>query len=694
MRYTLGLWLVGAVLWGCQQGTGSAHKPPKTAPESVIPPEILVDAPPKLRRQLRDAQARVRAHDEDPSAYIARARLRGLLAYYVPSDAAYRLDLRALRDYRTAHRLAGGRWPVPELPGTAEDPNLPKLPPIGTGPGSAEALVGAAGVMLHLYQLPVVARLVEAARRIDPDLPLVRILAARLPFVLRGDAEATLRALKKLEDDPQISRMGAYWFALGFTQLYGGHSDEAVATLRRAAVLEPLSLAARVNYAFALSTNGQTGPAGRLLAVLARQAGRNGLFANNYADWLMRHDRLDEARKLLEEALSNATGAEPPMLWLNAERLYRKLGRRQDAIRVMRDLARIQPDHPAARLAAARADYEVGDFEGAVERLEDLTQAVPGYVEGWLWLGDALSACARYDQAAEAYRQATRLVPNNARAWEYLGRMLHEAGKLEQARDALKTALRFGRRRSSARLALAAVEEQLGNIDEARRQYLEAQRLAPEDAQALYGLCAFYWNQREFEKVAECVQRALQRKRALWAAYYWKGMLAWRNQRYDEAIEALSQTARHGNRDYGLLALAWVRWGARGDRQAAARDLAPLLDHVHVVAGLYTWALRRGTADEAEARAYLKRIVPRVVRGNFHRKVAQYVLDRLDRDALLKACETEDQRGEAYFFIACKLDAQGRPDQARAWFERAAKVEDENCWERWLARRILDRKKP
>jgi Flp pilus assembly protein TadD/phage baseplate assembly protein W len=156
------------------------------------------------------------------------------------------------------------------------------------------------------------------------------------------------------------------------------------------------------------------------------------------ADHLVQARQPDAARQLLEEAEKIAPSSPRPLLALGA--LAERSGRLEDAIRPLKRLVELEPDHFEARLRLAVCRARVGDEKDAEELFRGLLAAeVPSWIRALAFqeLGRLLITTGRVNDAADVLREGSSAVPDNQRMRILLAHALDAAGRPGQAASVL-----------------------------------------------------------------------------------------------------------------------------------------------------------------------------------------------------------------------------------------------------------------
>ena len=156
--------------------------------------------------------------------------------------------------------------------------------------------------------------------------------------------------------------------------------------------------------------------------------------------------------------------------WSNLGVALRKLGRRDEALAVLREGARICPELVDLNYNLGNALSDAGDAEGALERYRAAFAREPGHLPAAIACGAALLGLARFEEAIDHYRAALDRHPDNARLYHALGRALWKLRQVRAAAAAYRRAIALGSAPPAWRIDLHHALSALGEYAEDERQ--------------------------------------------------------------------------------------------------------------------------------------------------------------------------------------------------------------------------------
>ena len=158
------------------------------------------------------------------------------------------------------------------------------------------------------------------------------------------------------------------------------------------------------------------------------------------------------------------------------------------------------PDHAGAWYllsTALLASGKVAEGRDAAVKSVELLEALPADKQRaysvpafYANLGAAQASAAQLEPAEAAYRKAIAAAPKSSELALQLGVLLLRRGKDREAADSLRQAIALGDRSALAQRSLGTALMRLEDLAGAKAAHDEAIRLAPDDADAHYGLAS------------------------------------------------------------------------------------------------------------------------------------------------------------------------------------------------------------
>ncbi|QAT88104.1 putative serine/threonine protein kinase [Corallococcus coralloides] len=185
-----------------------------------------------------------------------------------------------------------------------------------------------------------------------------------------------------------------------------------------------------------------------------------------------------------------------------------RMGKRAE--RAIDEATALAPKDVRAPLALADLRALQGDVPGALTALAKAYAQAPGSARVAPRYGQLLSQGGRLDEAAAVLSAWTRQ-HDDAESLAELGFVRFRQEKLDDAVALLKRAQRKAPTLAVAHSYLGAVLFRQGDLRGAEREYLEAERLAPNDPRALTARCQLHAHEGDTARVAE-VKRTLEER--------------------------------------------------------------------------------------------------------------------------------------------------------------------------------------
>jgi tetratricopeptide (TPR) repeat protein len=300
---------------------------------------------------------------------------------------------------------------------------------------------GLAQALEHAIQLldrdPALAR--EQAEAILEAMPRHAATTVVLASAHRlgGDPNQALAVVAPLAR--ALPTMVSAQIELGLTLADLGRTTEAVAAFQRAVVQEPRAVEAWQGLAEGLDLLGDTAGAEKALAQQLRASTRDPALVEAAAALI--DNRLGVAEQLLRDHLADHP-ADIAALRMLAETGAR-LGRYEDAERILSQCLEIAPGFAAARHNLATMLYRQNKSEQAkvqIERLTDRDPRHPGYAN---LRAAILSRLGEYDTAIDIYETMLAEFPNQPKGWMSYGHALKTVGRQADCVAAYRKALQL-----------------------------------------------------------------------------------------------------------------------------------------------------------------------------------------------------------------------------------------------------------
>jgi tetratricopeptide (TPR) repeat protein len=176
----------------------------------------------------------------------------------------------------------------------------------------------------------------------------------------------------------------------------------------------------------------------------------------------------------------------------NLAQLYFDAGRRDDAVRLLEQAARLQAGDAHTEAIVGLMLLKDGRVEAAVLRMQRAIERWPGVATLHLNLGAAYEQLGQWDEAIFQFRQAAKYAPGMAAAQKNLGHALVQSGKIDDGITAYREALRLDPGFFDAHINLGAALAGRGQLDDAIRHFEQALALGPDEILAHENLAQAY----------------------------------------------------------------------------------------------------------------------------------------------------------------------------------------------------------
>jgi len=202
-------------------------------------------------------------------------------------------------------------------------------------------------------------------------------------------------------------------------------------------------------------------------AVLSRVDTIPGVTPSEYLEAGLLHSQLGQDKQALAD-FDRAGQRETELDGLEYQRavVLDRLGRSQEALKILKDLTSTKPDADSLNLLAHVAD-ENSEFDVAMQSLRMAAQLDPAREDNYLDFSTVCANYGNYPLALEAADAGLEHVPNSYRLQVQKGAVLERLGRFKQAEEVLRNASQLQEDNSEAQLSMAIVQTHAGELQDA-----------------------------------------------------------------------------------------------------------------------------------------------------------------------------------------------------------------------------------
>lgn len=455
----------------------------------------------------------------------------------------------------------------------------------------------------HMRQFDKAVDAVRKAIRLEPRNVNNRLLAGNILFEQGKYRDARAEYQEVLGIQPENA---SALYNLSMTLIRDGDQVSAIEYLKKAGDADRIGKVAHMSYS--------------KLGVVFTQMGDYEIAENylkkaisiNPTDPLDRYNlgivnlkKNDKEAALREFAKAEELGKSDAAMLANLGEAYLSLKEYDKSLDAYRGLLAVNQRDVKILSRVAEILYEKGDLEGSYTYFKRITETQPASEHAriaYINMGNIMDESQRYDEAIQSYQKALAINPKDEDALYNLGLSFNGAGKPELAIEAWKSASSLNPRNPKPLVAIADYYYRNKYYDMASDEYQRILRRWPDLQDAHFNLGAIYYKrnlvdyaQAEFEKVVELndrndfgrkalvnlslltarkdskseaglekalsyAQKALMQKPNDPDALFATGVVYYRRQMYDQAIETFYQVVR-ATRDSRRIADAYNNIG-------------------------------------------------------------------------------------------------------------------------------------
>ena len=219
----------------------------------------------------------------------------------------------------------------------------------------------------------------------------------------------------------------------------------------------------------------------------------------SYVDALIKLDRMDDAKAVLEHAKSKSAKGDS----------FHQLEKRLAFFEY--EQPNIQ-DPPIETLKGLVNLYSKGQFQKALTQASQLLKKFPNSINLLNITGAINKRLSKLDDAIIAYTKAVYLKPDYADAYYNMGNALNDQGKLKDSIEAYKTALSIKPDYAEAHNNMGLALQDIDNLDDAIRAFKKSIIVKPDYADAYYNMGNALNDQGKLKDSIEAYKTALSIK--------------------------------------------------------------------------------------------------------------------------------------------------------------------------------------
>jgi tetratricopeptide (TPR) repeat protein len=272
-----------------------------------------------------------------------------------------------------------------------------------------------------------------------------------------------------------------FYFELAEAYWKSGETAKALPWYEEALRRKPDDRASLRNYGAALRRHGDLSKAASVL----ERAGDDAAALTTLGDVYLSLGRVDDAERVLRRAA--AIDPDSPEANNNLGQALARKGDPDSAINALRNAIRVRPDYAAAHNSLANL---LADFGEARRHFELAIRFDPLYAEAHYNYGTALAQRKQWREAERHLIEAARIQPSFAEAYNNLGNVYAAQGADAKAAAAFAQAVQARPDFGEARLNLAVALANTGRISQAKEELTKAAQSADPQVRerALHGL--------------------------------------------------------------------------------------------------------------------------------------------------------------------------------------------------------------
>lgn len=518
-------------------------------------------------------------------------------------------------------------------------------------PKNVQARLMLAELSLRLGEAKSADRELAQALEVGATAEQVAVLAADIRLAL-GEAQ---RLLISIDSDQSGLVEPARSTYRGMALLRLNQTEQAIAAFRQALQVDAKSSRARIGLAEALAASGQSDKALEALDAVLEINPKDATALLAKGTLLARRGESSAALAALTDARQNAAGqlSAPQYIALLAALIESHVaaGDLAAADAAHADIAKLAPQSGLTQLLASRIAFARRDYTNAVAAAQKALRAAPQSPQVKFLLAVALLEQGNLNQAEVQLGELVQMAPENVEARKLLARVNLRLRRPDVAMQLLTAAQQTGVEDPEIDALLVPALAAVDGKAAARAQIDRMVAAKPNDVEELRRAASLYALQREFDQARSTLARALKLREGDPATLMALARIEHVAGQGKAAVEAAQQAVSADPENASARMLLAQLAAANGDLPGAIEQLE---------------YVRAKDANAAEARIMLASAYLRQQ-------------DEKSADAVISELQSA---GKSKFAVANALGklyaTRGRLQEARGWFQDAARLEPDN----------------
>ncbi len=247
--------------------------------------------------------------------------------------------------------------------------------------------------------------------------------------------------------------------------------------------------------------------------------------------------------RVWSNALENAP-SNPRVLGEMGNR-FAERGEKQKALRYFLRSKELLSGNPATLFNLANIYLDLGELVKAKIYLEKAIRTNPNDAEARVDLAGVYQALGKLELARYQLLEAIKRDPNCSLAYNNLGDLYYKLGDLKTAEELFKKALKIKPDLEMAHYNLGLIYERWGENEKALKEFMRAYELNPGFPDYPLHIAIIYLKKNNLKKAEEWVKKSLALDSEYGIAWYYLGMVKYKQNKRDDALKAFIKAKRY-----------------------------------------------------------------------------------------------------------------------------------------------------